>query len=1477
VSGHPTSGSPARVGGVERVTGRQRYVADIHLEDELVVALVTIDCARGRILAIDTTAALEVPGVRLILTADDLPSPMPRFGPQFTDRPVLASGITSYHGEPVAAVAAETRDAAEAAARLVAVEYEVLPAVLSVDDALAPDAPLVQDPSLRPDDPRAGTNVLREHRYTWGDVETATADTVIERTYRFPMVTHFAIEPHGFIAAPDGDGIVVWSTIQHPSWLQKTIAGLLELPLAKVRVMAPDPGGAFGGKQHAKFEPLVAFMALRTARPVRLILSLEQTFQAVRRTSTEITVRTGLCADGTIVSQDIRADYLLGAYADIADRVASKGSFPGCGPYRVPNARIVTRSILSNTTPATAFRGFGNPQINWAVESTLDEAATLLGVDPLELRLRNLARRGERFIPTDTPADGEWEQTVRRAAELIDWGGPRPPGRGRGLAIGIKSGPTTGLSYALVRLLADGSVVIYSGTSDMGQGARTVLAQIAARELGCPIDWVTVVMGDTAVVPYDQQTSASRSTVLMGNAVLAACHDIQDQVRAMAARLDGVGEADVTIDDGSVHTPSGSASIADVVRRGLGRMGGELMGRGESRKQADPEHPLGGSAGFFELNCTAVEVEVDRDTGDIVIHRYVTVSDVGHSVNPLQVRGQDEGAAIMGLGHTLMEHLIHDDIGRIRNLGAIDYRIPTSMDLPLEMISETVENGDGPGPYGAKGMSEGALLCVASAVGAAVHDATGVRIRDLPLSPERVWQALHPEPSTEITIDTPGSSDLVTFILAFDDPHGLEPAELRRRIGGKGANLSLMTELGLPVPPGFSISTDACQAFLADGWPDGLDDELRTHMERLGAAVGRRFGDPDDPLLVSVRSGAPVSMPGMMDTILDLGLTEGTTHGLAAASGDPTFAAACRDRFVTMYCDIVGVQTVPDDPWLQLRGAIEAVFRSWESDRARAYREKVGIPDDLGTAVTVQAMVFGNRGSDSATGVLFTRDPATGEHRPFGDVLFDAQGEDVVAGTHQTLPISALDDRLPAAAAELRDHAARLERHFADCCDIEFTIERGRLWMLQVRTGKRSPQAALRMAVDMAEDEDFPLTKAEAVGRVAAVLADPPRTAARITDRPPIATGIPASPGIASGEVIVDCDEAIAAAAAGRPVLLVRSATSPDDIAAMSRAAGILTATGGAASHAAVVAREWGIPAVVGASAVRIDGRTVTIGDVDIADGDVVTIDGASGEVFLGTSDQAGATVQEVETLRAWARELSIDIDDARAESPHDPSPGSSGGGEHGAEHGGDLTPDLLLRTLLIKGYATPEAIADALDVPAEAAEAALDDLVASGSAEAAAGAFRLTTAGRSAGAAAIASDSAAWGADEAEAALDAFGALDHRMKETVSAWQLREVDGEQVVNDHADSAYDAGVVERLEALHADTSVWLAPLTAGLPRLGTYRRRLERARDALVGGDHRYVASPRVDSYHSVWFELHEDLIRLAGRTREDEVAAGRA
>ncbi|HEX6937801.1 MAG TPA: pyruvate, phosphate dikinase [Longimicrobiales bacterium] len=486
-------------------------------------------------------------------------------------------------------------------------------------------------------------------------------------------------------------------------------------------------------------------------------------------------------------------------------------------------------------------------------------------------------------------------------------------------------------------------------------------------------------------------------------------------------------------------------------------------------------------------------------------------------------------------------------------------------------------------------------------------------------------------------------------------------------LGGKGANLAEMTRIGLPVPPGFTITTEVCRHFRAHGtYPDGLREAVDAHIRRLEEETGKRFGGADDPLLVSVRSGAAVSMPGMMDTVLNLGLNDVTVEALARASADPRFAYDSYRRFVQMYGDVVlgvpherferllearrrarGVAheteldgadlralvgeyralveresgaPFPEDPEAQLWGAIEAVFRSWDNERARSYRRHHAIPDDLGTAVNVVAMVYGNLGEDSGTGVAFTRDPSTGEKRFFGEFLANAQGEDVVAGTRDPLSIEAMAERLPAAYAELLRVQALLERHYREMQDLEFTVERGRLYLLQTRAGKRTPAAAVRIAVDMV-DEGL-IDEAEAVrrvepSRIASLLHRQVDAAAEVTV---LCAGLPAAPGAASGVVVFDADAAVARAEAGEAVVLVRRETSPDDFHGMVAAQAIVTTRGGMTSHAAVVARGMGKCCVVGARELRIDeaARVFEAGGRIVREGDWITVDGGAGRVLLG-------------------------------------------------------------------------------------------------------------------------------------------------------------------------------------------------------------------------------------------------------------------
>ena len=542
-------------------------------------------------------------------------------------------------------------------------------------------------------------------------------------------------------------------------------------------------------------------------------------------------------------------------------------------------------------------------------------------------------------------------------------------------------------------------------------------------------------------------------------------------------------------------------------------------------------------------------------------------------------------------------------------------------------------------------------------------------------------------------------------------------ASMRNLLGGKGANLAEMASLGLPVPPGFTITTEVCTAYYKNdrAYPDGLEGQVNAALAKVGEAVGMAFADAQKPLLVSVRSGARASMPGMMDTVLNLGLNDETVRGLAALSGDERFAYDSYRRFIQMYANVVleldhhvfeeiletykeerdyyldtelsaadwkaviasykkAVEDAlgkpfPQDPAEQLWGAIGAVFGSWRNDRAETYRRLHNIPESWGTAVNVQAMVFGNMGDTSATGVAFTRDPSTGENEYYGEFLINAQGEDVVAGirTPQALTIRAreamgdaepsMEEAMPSAYAELTDVFDKLENHYRDMQDIEFTIQQGKLWMLQTRNGKRTAKAALKIAVDLCTEGL--ISQEEAVMRVDAHSLDQLLHPSLDPDAPRdlVLTGLPASPGAASGEVVFNSDEAERLAQEGRDVILVRVETSPEDIHGMHAARAIVTARGGMTSHAAVVARGMGRPCVCGAGDLKIDKSAMffTAGGRQVNKGDVITIDGAAGKVFFG----AVATVQpelsgDFATLMGWADKVRRMTVRANAETPHD-------------------------------------------------------------------------------------------------------------------------------------------------------------------------------------------------------------------------------
>ena len=456
-----------RADAYKKVTGTHEFAIDGKIPGMLWARIVRAPHGHARILTIDAAEALAVPGVVSVITAADLPKPMPLYGSVVADQPLLATGKCRYHGEPVAVVLADSDGAASIGAKRTRIAYEVLPAVVTVADALAPDAPLVHDQDGSP-----RSNVHKEYNYAWGDVGSAESrcHTIIEDTYTFPMIHHFALEPFSVIAWPESGGVQIKSPVQHPFLLRRVVAECLKLELSKVRVMATSIGGGFGSKGYAKYEPLAAWLALQTGRPVKISTSLDEAFVTARRLSATVHMKTGFDRDGRILLQQVEADYLMGAYADAAPRITQKAAYVSCGPYRIPNLRTVARAIYSNTTPSTAARGFGMPPLNFALETQMQRAAKDLGIDPVEIRLRNLVRKGEQLVPGDIPADGEWSVGLRRAADMIGWNDPLPPGTGRGISIGIKNPIPGSVSNALVKLHADNSLTVAVGTSEMGQG-----------------------------------------------------------------------------------------------------------------------------------------------------------------------------------------------------------------------------------------------------------------------------------------------------------------------------------------------------------------------------------------------------------------------------------------------------------------------------------------------------------------------------------------------------------------------------------------------------------------------------------------------------------------------------------------------------------------------------------------------------------------------------------------------------------------------------------------------------------------------------------------------------------------------------------------------------------------------------------------------------------------------------------------------
>ena len=714
----------------EKLRGKAMFVGDMLVPRMLHGKVLRSPIAHGRIVSIDTLAAERMPGVVCVLTGADLQDIDPYYGHAIKDRPIIAIDKVRFHGEQVAAVAAETPAAAAAAVDAIVVEYEELPVVANVHDAVAPDATLVTERETKPGlfhglgelPPRDG-NVCYRYRLDKGELESvfAHADIVVEGEYTFPSVYQYAMETHTVIAQVDDDAITLWATCQHPFLVRAEIADLFRVPVANVRVQVPYLGGGFGSKSYTKMEPLTVALARKAGRPVKIQNRVGESMVTTRRHNMSCRMRTAATADGTLLAREVTCLFDTGAYADNGPRVVATAGDAAPGPYRWSAYRVDAACVYTNLAPAGSYRAFGATHLQWIGESQVDEVARRAGVDPVDVRRRNLLTPGEEVRVGGKPLDADLVGDVEKVAEVVGWNEARRPLVGRGVSVGLLAAGAHPVSSAVCRLEADGRVVVLVGTTEMGQGPRTAFAQIAAEELRIDSERVTVHGADTRFTPYDRSTGASRSTTIAGLAVQRAAADIRGQLE----RIAGTSEID-------------SEDYLALMRKHFGFSGGELIGRGEVAPVGSGSYAEGPV--FWEVCVGAAEVEVDPETGFVHVRRTATAADVGRAINPQLVERQDEGATLQGIGNALFEEMVYED-GLLLNDTLLDYRVPSFEDLPDSMTCVIVENEDGPGPYGAKGCGEGALAAVPAAIVNALADA-GVPMNELPLTPERVWRRI---------------------------------------------------------------------------------------------------------------------------------------------------------------------------------------------------------------------------------------------------------------------------------------------------------------------------------------------------------------------------------------------------------------------------------------------------------------------------------------------------------------------------------------------------------------------------------------------------------------------------------------------------------------------------------------------------------------------------------------------------------------
>lgn len=767
-----------RLDGIEKVTGEAQYVHDIKLQGMLYAKIKTSPYAHALIKSIDISKAVALPGVKAVLTGKDA---YQKLGIYMVDRPILAGDKVRYYGEAVAAVAALDLETAEKAVDLIKVVYEELPVVQDVEEALKPDSPLVHEDIASNSwmenvfSPVIGTNIANLFKVRKGDLDKGfeESDLIIENTFTQPQVMHVPMETHNVIAKWSvGNKIKVWSSAQAPFAIRDLMSVALKVPKQDIEVIVPYVGGGFGGKAGIHLEPLVALLSKASkGKPVKLCPTREEETSTLPcRQGLVAKVKTGVKKDGKIVAEKIEYLWDAGSYADYGVNIGRAAGYSAAGPYEIDNFHVDSYTIYTNHIFGTAYRGFGHAEFFWAIERQRELIAKALKMDSFEFRMKNLLKPGSKTITGEliTENTGNVQECLRVVKESIGWGTVKTEEeklkekvtgkyRGRGIAVLHKAPamPSWSASSALIQMNEDGSIKFNVGGIDFGQGTYTAVAQIIAERLHIPMDKIHVVNEtNTDTAPYDWQTVASRMTVLAGNAIIEACNDLEKQIFDLGSIVLHAAKHELALGDECIYVKQHPESLIPYNKIAIGytypngnSIGGPLIGRGKSIAQGltflDKETGQGRPALDWTFGAHGIDIEVDKNTGDIEILKIASAFDVGHVMNDMLLEGQVVGGIIQGIGTALCEQMIYNEKGKLLTRNFVDYKIPTMQDLPQKIELHFVETPQLDGPYGARGCAEHPMISITSVIGNAIADATGVEIFDLPFTADKVFMALN--------------------------------------------------------------------------------------------------------------------------------------------------------------------------------------------------------------------------------------------------------------------------------------------------------------------------------------------------------------------------------------------------------------------------------------------------------------------------------------------------------------------------------------------------------------------------------------------------------------------------------------------------------------------------------------------------------------------------------------------------------------